>query len=94
MILVLLPETLRRKRVEVLTSDGNNRKILKKTEKFQALKNLKTAFAPMLIMLGDPTVLVITFYNTVIFSCLYFLVGFRFLFCLFAQYHLSHCYYL
>lgn len=76
MVLVLLPETVRRKRVEMLTSDESGQEIVQKIEKFQALKNLKTVFTPMLVMLGDPTVLVITFYNTVIFSCLYFLVSF------------------
>lgn len=94
MVLILLPETVRRKRVEMLTSDESGQEIVQKIEKFQALKNLKTVFAPMLAMLGDPTVLVITFYNTVIFSCLYFLVSFGFLSCLFAQSHLSQCHYL
>ncbi|CEP09811.1 hypothetical protein [Parasitella parasitica] len=73
MVLSLLPETVRRKRIEMLSSDENNQEIVRQTENFQALRNMKTAFAPMLIMLGDPTIIVITLYSTVIFSCLYFL---------------------
>lgn len=76
MVFVFLPETVRRERVEMLTNDNESgQEIVHKTEKFRALQNLKTAFAPMLAMLGDPTILVITLYNTVIFCCLYFLVS-------------------
>jgi hypothetical protein len=69
----LLPETLRRKREEVLPSDDEG--VTKPAERFKALKNLRTAFKPMIAMLGDPTVLVITLYNTIIFASLYFLVS-------------------
>lgn len=76
MVFVFLPETVRRERIEMLTNDNESgQEIVHKTEKFRALQNLKTAFAPMLAMLGDPTILVITLYNTVIFCCLYFLVS-------------------
>ncbi|KAI9483228.1 MAG: major facilitator superfamily domain-containing protein [Benjaminiella poitrasii] len=74
MVTFLLPETLRKKRdSEVLTDGSHDATEKRKPEKFKALKNLSAAFAPMLVMLGDPTVCVITVYNTVIFSCLYLL---------------------
>ncbi|KAL9559624.1 hypothetical protein MBANPS3_000330 [Mucor bainieri] len=74
MVFVFLPETVRREKVEMLTNDNESgQEVVHKTEKFRALQNLKTAFAPMVAMLGDPTILVITLYNTVIFCCLYFL---------------------
>lgn len=76
MVFAFLPETVRREKVEMLTNDNESgQEIVHKTEKFRALQNLKTAFAPMVAMLGDPTILVITLYNTVIFCCLYFLVS-------------------
>ncbi|KAL0137464.1 major facilitator superfamily domain-containing protein [Mucor lusitanicus] len=65
MVFVFLPETVRRTKVEMLTNDNESgQEIVHKAEKFRALQNLKTAFAPMVAMLGDPTILVITFYNT------------------------------
>lgn len=36
---------------------------------------LSNSFKPMITMLHDPTVLLLTAYNTVIFACLYFLVS-------------------
>jgi hypothetical protein len=72
-----LPETARRKRsvVEVITSDEQII-VVKKTEKSQALKTMGTIFIPMIVMLGDPTVMITTVYNTIIFACLYFLVSY------------------
>ncbi|KAI8992038.1 major facilitator superfamily domain-containing protein [Mycotypha africana] len=71
LILFCLPETLRRKQVEIAPDEVGQ--VVVKKERFKALENLKAAFAPMLVMLGDPTVVVITIYNTIIFACLYFL---------------------
>lgn len=72
----LLPETVRRKREEVLpTFDERGQAILKPPEKFKALKIMRTAFAPMITMLSDPTVLMITLYNTIVFASLFFLVS-------------------
>ncbi|KAI7881722.1 major facilitator superfamily domain-containing protein [Mucor mucedo] len=65
LVIFLLPETLRKKRIVMDEKHAKDR--------FKALKNLKAAFCPMIGMLGDPTVLLITLYNTVILSCFYFL---------------------
>lgn len=59
LVAVFLPETLRKK---------------KDVEKKQAAHRVFHAFLPMIGMLGDPTILVITAYSTVIFGCLYLLV--------------------
>lgn len=67
MVTFLLPETVRRKRTPVDEKHA--------AERFKALKSMKAAFCPMIIMLGDPTVLLITLYNTVILACFYFLVS-------------------
>lgn len=94
MVFVFLPETVRRTKVEMLTSDNESgQEIVHKAEKFRALQNLKTAFAPMVAMLGDPTILVITFYNTVIFCCLYFLVSIIY-FLMASNTHFTHIYFL
>ncbi|ORY91427.1 major facilitator superfamily domain-containing protein [Syncephalastrum racemosum] len=58
LVAVFLPETLRKK---------------KDVENKQAAHSVFRAFAPMIGMLGDPTILVITAYSTVIFGCLYLL---------------------
>lgn len=67
MVTFLLPETVRRKRMDI---DEKHT-----VERFKAFKSMKAAFCPMIVMLGDPTVLLITLYNTVILSCFYFLVS-------------------
>lgn len=80
-VIFLLPETARRKRcIEevIITSPDNNQQeivVVKKTEGSQTLKTLSTIFSPMIVMLGDPTVIIITIFNTVPFACLYFLVS-------------------
>ena len=66
--LFLLPETLRLKKPGNDSEKENNKR-------FRALKNFKAVFAPMVVMLGDPTVLIITAYNTIVFSCMFFVVG-------------------
>jgi hypothetical protein len=72
----LLPETVRRKREQVLPAvDEHGQAVTKPSDKFKALKDMRAAFAPMITMLGDPTVLVITLYNTITFASLYFLVS-------------------
>lgn len=71
-----LPETLRKKRVvfeKSIDKDGNPVVIEDKPPSF--LDTLKVSFKPMVVMLYDPTVNLLTAYNTVIFACLYFLVG-------------------
>ncbi|KAI7908200.1 major facilitator superfamily domain-containing protein [Cokeromyces recurvatus] len=73
MVTFLLPETLRKKHDSEDCYDQDIIGKKKQQERFKALKNLQKAFAPMLVMVGDPTVCVITFYNTIIFACLYFL---------------------
>jgi hypothetical protein len=91
MVFVFLPETVRREKVEMLTSDNeSSQEIVHKTEKFRALQNLKAAFAPMVAMLGDPTILIITLYSTVIFCCLYFLVCIVFSFVMALNTHYTH----
>jgi hypothetical protein len=66
----LLPETVRRKRV---LSDHDENGVAR--ERIRTLKKVSAAITPLIVMLGDPTVLVITIYNTVIFACLFFLVS-------------------
>ncbi|KAG2196808.1 hypothetical protein INT47_002735 [Mucor saturninus] len=65
LVTFLLPETLRKKRIVMDEKHA--------VERFKALRNLKAVFCPMIGMLGDPTVLLITLYNTVILSCFYLL---------------------
>ncbi|KAG2230703.1 hypothetical protein INT48_003710 [Thamnidium elegans] len=69
-----LPETLRKKRVvfeKSIDKDENPVVIEDKPPSF--LDTLKVSFKPMVVMLYDPTVNLLTAYNTVIFACLYFL---------------------
>ncbi|RCH93736.1 hypothetical protein CU098_008459 [Rhizopus stolonifer] len=75
LVTFFLPETLRKKREEekTISSDSEQLSLKEKSEHFKVLKNIKKAFIPMLLMLRDPTVLMITIYNTVIFASLYFL---------------------
>jgi hypothetical protein len=68
MSVFLLPETLRKPRLVI---DG---KVSKPNERFVVLKNMRTVFGPMAQMILDPTVIVITLYNTVIYASLFFLV--------------------
>lgn len=86
MTAILLPETLRKTRqVEVVEKEKNqvvehdDTKDVTIVEKKPSaapsfLSTLVTSFKPMIIMLHDPTVLLLTAYNTVIFASLYFLV--------------------
>lgn len=81
-VIFLLPETARKKQVTVeeviVTSSNNNQQeivVVKKTQGSEFMKTLGTIFSPMLVMLGDPTVIIITIFNTVPFACLYFLVS-------------------
>lgn len=80
MVTVLLPETLRKKRdegevLEVVPGEDEDQEkktvVVKKQVYFKALKNLGAAFKPMGMMLRDPTVIMTTIYNSVIFSCLF-----------------------
>lgn len=82
-----LPETLRKQRqVEVIKNEmdedlGENHYVSNKdvttVEKKPSgpsfFTTLGTSFKPMIVMLHDPTVLLLTAYNTVIFASLYFL---------------------
>lgn len=63
LVAVFLPETLRK----VKSQDDQQRSP-------NHVKNFFQAFMPLLVMLHDPTILVITIYSTVIFACLYILV--------------------
>lgn len=82
-----LPETLRKQRqVEVIKNEmdegleGNHfvskdvTTVEKKPSGPSFFTTLGTSFKPMIVMLHDPTVLLLTAYNTVIFASLYFLV--------------------
>ncbi|KAI7856198.1 major facilitator superfamily domain-containing protein [Circinella umbellata] len=68
LVAAFLPETLRKKRAK----DNDNNNNLNNSSS-HAIKEMITVFGPMLSMLQDPSVLVITIYSTVIFACLYFL---------------------
>ncbi|KAI8987088.1 major facilitator superfamily domain-containing protein [Pilobolus umbonatus] len=67
-----LPETFRKHEKHEYTVDDEGKRIETKgpTNIFQ---QMAVAFTPMVIMLQDPTIIVITIYNTVIFASLYFL---------------------
>lgn len=74
---VFLPETLRKKRLQVIekTMDiEQDKSHVTKIETPSFFSTLRTSFKPMVTMLHDPTVLILTVYNSVIFACLYFLV--------------------
>lgn len=66
-IVFLLPETLRRSK--------DTSQVEAKKKHFPVLKKVSSALYSLIVMLGDPTVLVITIYNPVIFASLFFLVS-------------------
>jgi len=74
-----LPETLRKQRPD--EDEQFNKEIAegKQVKKEGALTNLSkalsTSFKPMFILSRDPTVIILTAYNTIIFACLYFLAS-------------------
>ncbi|CAO3660280.1 unnamed protein product [Rhizopus stolonifer] len=59
---VFLPETLRKQKPQV-----------EKRTKGAFVKAMSASFKPMFILMYDPTVIILTAYNTIIFACLYFL---------------------
>ncbi|KAG1122985.1 hypothetical protein G6F42_010970 [Rhizopus arrhizus] len=65
LVTLFLPETVRKTRptIEDDNIKGNN----------SVFRNLSTAFAPMAVMLGDPTILIMTLYGSIIFASLFFL---------------------
>ncbi|KAL9538694.1 hypothetical protein MBANPS3_010746 [Mucor bainieri] len=67
MLIILLPETLRK------SPASKNEQCNGHKERFVALKTMRNVFAPMVIMIRDPTVVLITLYNTVIYASLFFL---------------------
>lgn len=68
MLVVLLPETLRK-------SPASKNEQCNGKERFVALKTMRNVFTPMVVMVRDPTVVLITLYNTVIYASLFFLVS-------------------
>lgn len=64
MVIFLLPETLRKKR--------HNEELQNDERKFEALHKI---FSPMLSMVTDPTVILIAFYNSVVYASLYILAS-------------------
>jgi hypothetical protein len=81
MTAAFLPETLRKtKQVELIEKEMEqvSKDVTVVEKKVTAapsfLSTLGTSFKPMIVMLHDPTVLLLTAYNTVIFASLYFLV--------------------
>lgn len=68
MLIFLLPETLR-KSPSFKNEQGNAK------DRFVALKTMRNVFTPMVVMVRDPTVVLITLYNTVIYASLFFLVS-------------------
>lgn len=64
----ILPETLRVKRDE---------QDIRKSEKPSVPDNMKRIFLPMLSMLTEPPIILITLYNTVVYASLYVLVGIK-----------------
>ncbi|OAC98855.1 hypothetical protein MUCCIDRAFT_115100 [Mucor lusitanicus CBS 277.49] len=67
MLIVLLPETLRK------SPPSTNSELYNGKERFVALKTMRNVFTPMVMMVRDPTVVLITLYNTVIYASLFFL---------------------
>ncbi|KAK4509398.1 uncharacterized protein ATC70_007749 [Mucor velutinosus] len=68
MLIFLLPETLRK-------SATSKKEQCNGRERFVALKTMRNVFYPMITMVRDPTVVLITLYNTVIYSSLFFLAS-------------------
>ncbi|OAD06603.1 hypothetical protein MUCCIDRAFT_118861, partial [Mucor lusitanicus CBS 277.49] len=64
LVAFFLPETVRKTRPAVQKGKGSS-----------VFKNLRVAFAPMIVMLGDPTILIMTLYGSIIFASLFFLVN-------------------
>ncbi len=81
-IIFVLPETLR---LEKLIKDERNQcselfdKQKSDEEESKLLKMMRSVFLPMVVMVGDPTVILITIYNTVMFGSLFFIVSFSIL---------------
>lgn len=102
-----LPETLRKQRPDILTdqelieefkvqNDRGKQGTIEKHAKPTFFATLAISFKPMLIMLNDPTVNLLTAYNTVIFASLYFLASihsffFLHIYCLFTLFNMSNC---
>lgn len=74
---VFLPETLRKQRYKQTTTEQEKEDLVIQAPSF--LTTLKVSFKPMIVMLYDPTVNLLTVYNSVIFACLYFLVKYIYL---------------
>ncbi|KAK4521317.1 uncharacterized protein ATC70_011932 [Mucor velutinosus] len=62
LVAFFLPETVRKTRPKVVEGKASS-----------VFKNLRMAFAPMIVMLGDPTILIMTLYGSIIFASLFFL---------------------
>ncbi|KAI7879282.1 MFS general substrate transporter [Lichtheimia hyalospora FSU 10163] len=62
LVAIFLPETLRKDKSQTDQQRSPN-----------YVRNVLRAFIPLLVMLRDPSVLVVTIYSTVIFGCLFFL---------------------
>lgn len=78
MVVFLLPETLRIKKhttTENLEEESVLNQNEKETVRLQFLNNVQLLFLPILIMTKDPTVLLVTVYNTIVFSSIFFVVS-------------------
>ncbi|GAN04290.1 MFS multidrug resistance transporter [Mucor ambiguus] len=62
LVVFFLPETVRKARSTAVKGKAPG-----------VSKNIRTAFAPMIVMLGDPTILIMTLYGSIIFASLFFL---------------------
>lgn len=67
-MIFFLPETLR---LDKTTKENT----LNNPKQSRVIKNMQSVYSPMIVMLRDPNVLIITFYNTIIFSSLFFIVS-------------------
>lgn len=65
LVALFLPETVRKPRPSMV-----------KGKQTSVFSNLRTAFTPMVVMLGDPTILIMTLYGSIIFASLFFLVSY------------------
>jgi multidrug resistance protein len=76
-IIFSLPETLRLKKPStdehIPVTINEPVSIQKKLDRF--IKLVRSIFSPMIVMTRDPTVIIITIYNTIVFSCLFFIVS-------------------
>lgn len=65
LVALFLPETVRTSRPSMVKGKSSS-----------VFRNLRTAFTPMVVMLGDPTILIMTLYGSIIFASLFFLVSY------------------